>query len=183
MKATSCLLSRLISTLVVVVSCLAGHMAFANTASTNVNISGLLVANGSCSFNEGGAIQVDFGSVLLQSTGATTVQLDGNYLQPLTSSFTCTGDTAGLLQMKFTSSTGSYETYSGSKVLGTDKGIVSVQLLVDGAVQDMGKWFNVDQAHPPVLQAKLVQTSTVNTAKVVSGDVFSASGTLIMAFN
>lgn len=173
----------LLTALLIVAAIIDGRPAYANTTSVNVNISGQLVANGSCSFNQGGAIQVNFGTVKLQSTGTTTVELDGNYLQPLGSSFTCTGDSAGLLQMKFTSSTGSYETFGGMNVLGTDKGIVAVQLLVDGSAQEMGKWFNIDQAHPPVMQAQLVQVSTDNKNNVVSGDIFTASGTLTMAFN
>lgn len=183
MKATLRVPLMLLITILVVATVITGHPAFGNTASVNVNISGQLVANGSCTFNEGGAIQVNFGTVKLQGTGSSTVELDGNYLQPLTSTFTCTGDSGGLLQMKFTSATGSYETYSGIKVLGTDKGIVGIQLLVDGAAQEMGKWFDIDQAHPPVLQVKLVQVSTDNKSNVVSGDVFTASGTLTMAFN
>ncbi len=183
MKAALRVPLMLLITMLIIVAFITGHSAFGNTASVNVNISGQLVANGSCTFNEGGAIQVNFGTVKLQGTGATTVELEGNYIQPLTDTFTCTGDSGGLLQMKFTSATGSYETYSGIKVLGTDKGIVAIQLLVDGTAQEMGKWFDIDQAHPPVLQAQLVQISTDNKSNIVSGDVFTASGTLTMAFN
>lgn len=156
---------------------------FANTANMNINISGTVIANGSCAFNQGGALQVDFGDVKLQATGTDTVALEGNYLKPLTSNFTCSGDTAGLLQMKFISSTGAYGTYNGVKVLAVDKGIVAIQMLVNNAAKNMNEWFNVDQQNPPVLEVQLVQISNTNTKKVVSGDLFSASGTLMMAFN
>lgn len=160
--------------------------AAANTGdqfSMNINITGTVTANGSCEFNQGGSLQVDFGQVRLKATGATTVQLDGSYEQPLAASFTCSGDSAGLLQMKFTSSSGSYETYNGTKVLGTDKGIVGIELMVNGAAQTMDAWFSIDQKNPPALRAKLVQVSTENSKNVVSGDVFTASGSLVMAFN
>lgn len=151
--------------------------------STNISMSGTVVVNGSCTFNHDGTVQVDFGEVKLKSTGSDTVQLDGDYVQPLASDFDCTGDSAGLLQMSFTSSSGSYETYQGTKVLGVDKGIVGIQLLVNGTAQNMGTWFSVDQNHPPTLQAKLVQVSDTNSKNVTSGEIFTASGTLKLAFN
>lgn len=152
-------------------------------SSTNINISGVLVANGTCTFDQGGAQTIDFGKVLLISTGSNTVELSGDYQKSLSSNFTCSGDSEGLLQMKFTSSTGSYETYNNKKILGTDKGIVGIELLVDGAAQNMDEWFSVDKKSLPVLQAKLVQVSTTNSNNVVSGDKFTASGTLVLAFN
>lgn len=161
-------------------------LALANTGdqySLNINISGTLVANGSCTFNQGGTLNVDFGPVKLKNLGNNTVQLDGNYQRSLASDFSCSGDTAGLLQMQFTSASGSYGTYNGKQVLETNKGIVAIQLLVNGAAQSMGQWFNVDQASAPSLQAQLVQISTSNSSNVASGDTFSASGTLTMAFN
>lgn len=150
--------------------------------SLNITMSGTVVANGSCKFDTG-ELTVDFNDVKLKGTGSNTVALEGDYTQPLTSHFSCTGDTAGLLQMKFTSASGSYETYNGSQVLGTDKGIVAIQLLVNGAAQTMNEWFTIDQKAPPTLQAKLVQVSTTNSSNVVSGDLFTASGTLTLAFN
>jgi hypothetical protein len=162
------------------------HFARADTGSQytlNVNISGTLVANGSCTFNQGGSLNVDFGPVTLKNTGNNTVQLDGNYQKPLISDFSCSGDSAGLLQMQFTSASGSYETYNGTQVLETSKGIVAIQLLVNGTAQNMGEWFNVNQASSQVLQAQLVQTSTVNSSNVTTGETFTASGTLTLAFN
>lgn len=151
--------------------------------SMNISISGTVVANGSCTFNQGGTLDVNFGVVKLQGGADNTLQLDGDYERPLTSDFSCTGDTAGLLQMKFTSAGGTYETYDGKQVLGMDKGIVGVELLLNGAAQNMGEWFTVDQKAMPSLQAKLVQISTTNSSNVTSGDTFSGSGTLTLAFN
>ncbi|MBB1200819.1 fimbrial protein [Enterobacteriaceae bacterium 89] len=157
--------------------------AAADPYSLNVNISGTIVSNGSCKFNQGGTLNVDFGQVKLQGSGQNTVELQGTYQQPLTSSFTCTGDTAGLLQMKLSSVSNSYDSYQGKQVLTTDKGIVGIELLVDGNAQNAGEWFNITPDKPPVLKAQLVQLSTDNSKGVVSGNTFSASGTLTMAFN
>ncbi|EOC1567567.1 MrfF [Cronobacter dublinensis] len=162
------------------------QVAYGNTGdvyNANINISGVVTANGSCNFNEGDSLLVDFNEVKLLSTGDNTVELQGEYTKPVMSSFTCSGDSSGAMQMEFNSSSGSYETYNGTKVLSTDKGIVSVQLLVNGVAQSMGQWFSIDQKNPPTLQAKLVQTSTINTSNVISGDKFTASGTLVTAFN
>ena len=160
--------------------------AWANSGdqySANIAISGTVVVNGSCTFNQEGTVTVDFGTVKLTGGANNSVTLDGEYKRPLTSDFQCSGDSAGLLQMQFTSTSGAYETYNGTKVLGTDKGIVAIQLLVNGEAKNMGEWFTIDQNSPPSLQAELVQVSTTNTNNVTSGDVFAASGTLIMAFN
>ncbi|MGL4429831.1 MAG: fimbrial protein [Silvania sp.] len=176
---------RFVLWVVIALGCLASA-ARANTGDKyklDVAISGTVVANGSCNFNQGGTLNVSFGTVALENTGNNTVRLDGDYQRPLTSDFFCSGDTAGLLQMQFTSASGTYETYQGTKVLGTSKGIVAIELLVNGVAQNMGTWFNVDQASTQVLQAQLVQISTSNSSNVTSGDTFTASGTLTLAFN
>ncbi|EOC1334667.1 fimbrial protein [Cronobacter turicensis] len=149
----------------------------------NISIDGTIVANGSCKFNNGGSLTVDFGEVRLQAGASNSVTMEGSYRKPIVSDFTCSGDSAGLLQMQLSNTGGTYKTYNGIQVLDTDKGIVGVELLVNGTAQNMGSWFTVDQKNPPALEAELVQTSTINSNNVVSGDTFTASGTLTMAFN
>ncbi|EPS2709685.1 fimbrial protein [Cronobacter turicensis] len=149
----------------------------------NISIDGTIVANGSCKFNNGGNLMVDFGEVRLQAGASNSVTMEGSYRKPIVSDFTCSGDSAGLLQMQLSNTGGTYKTYNGVQVLDTDKGIVGVELLVNGAAQSMGTWFTVDQDNPPKLEAELVQTSMTNSNNVVSGDTFTASGTLTMAFN
>lgn len=151
--------------------------------SMDINITGTVVANGSCTFNQGGTLNVDFGEVKLMSSGTNTVELSGDYRKSLVSDFFCDGDTDGLLQMKFTSTTGTYETYQGAQVLAADKAFIGIELLVNGAPQNMGEWFTIDQNAAPALKAQLVQLNTTTSESIVSGDVFSASGTLTMAFN
>jgi len=146
----------------------------------NINISGTVVANGSCTFNQGGKITVNFGQVIIQKSSDSTYQLEGNYEQVLASDINCTGDTAGLLQLRFTSATGNYTTVANKKVMGVDKGPVGIELLVNDSVQSMDEWWALDQDSPPVLKARLVK---LNDDSFSSGDTFNASGTLTMAFN
>lgn len=154
-----------------------------DTYSLNINIDGRLVANGSCQFNQGDSLTVDFGDVKLLPEGTDAMTLDGTYRQPLASAFTCTGDTAGLLKMKMSSLSGSYVSYKGTKVIAIDKGMLGVELLVNSAPQAAGMWFTIDQSKPPTLEAQLVQISTTNSQQVTNGDTFSASATLLLAFN
>lgn len=154
-----------------------------DTYSLNISMSGLVVANGTCKFDQGGTLQVDFGEVKLNAGENDTIALNGNYQRPLASNFTCTGDTAGLLQMKMVSSSGSYQTYNGTKVLTTDKGIVGIQLQVNDVAQNADEWFTVDPHTPPTLSAQLVQVSNVNSNNVTSGDTFTSSATLMLSFN
>ncbi|MFA9594334.1 fimbrial protein [Citrobacter telavivensis] len=153
--------------------------------SLDINMYGTLMANSSCTFNEGGPLQVDFGDVQLKEGDNNTVEVDGEYSKPMPSDFTCIGETGGLglLQMKFTSTSGSYETWQGTAVMAVDKGIVGIEMQVNGTAQNMDEWFDVDPDAMPVLTAKLVQLSTTNSQNVVSGDKFNASGTLTLAFN
>lgn len=151
--------------------------------SLDISIDGTIVANGACKFNQGGSLTVDFGEVRLQAGAGDTVVMQGSYRKPIASDVKCTGDSAGLLQMKLSNTGGSDKTYNGVQVLDTDKGIVGVELLVNGTAQSTGSWFTVDQESPPKLEAQLVQTSTTNSSSVVSGDTFTATATLTMAFN
>jgi len=159
--------------------------AMANTGSTyslNIAIDGTIMVNGSCKFNQGGNLTVDFGEVQLQGSADNTVTMNGTYRKPIVSNFTCSGDSAGLLQMKL-SNTGGEKTYNGVQVLDTDKGIVGIELLVNGVAQSTGSWFTINPDSPPSLEAQLVQTSTTNSSNVVSGDTFTTTATLVMAFN
>lgn len=149
----------------------------------NISMNGTIVANGSCKLNQGGNLTVDFGEVKLLAGDNNTMTMQGGYRQPIASAFTCSGDSAGLLQMKLSNVGGTYKDYNGFQVLDTDKGIVGVELLVNDSAQSMGTWFTVNPDSPPKLEAQLVQTSTSNSHNVVSGDTFTASGTLTMAFN
>ncbi|MHA0866985.1 fimbrial protein [Enterobacter wuhouensis] len=161
----------------------ATYSASGDKAQINIDITGTLVATGSCTFDQGGTLSVNFGIIELKKNRDNTLSLFGDYKKPLTSDFSCTGDSSGLLQMKFESSSGSYETYNGKNVLGTDKGVIGIELLVNGNPQSMAEWFDVDTENQPTLQAQIVQVSSENTSNVKTDDTFSASGTLTLAFN
>lgn len=147
----------------------------------NINISGSVVVNGSCSFNQGDLVDVDFGQVQLMKIDSSNFQLQGNYTKPLVSEFTCTGDSDGLLQMQFTDSDEVYASYNGTYVLPTTNKMTGLLLLVNGTPQNSGQWFTVDQHNPPQLEVQVVQLKTTGSA--TTGEVFTASGTLTMAFN
>lgn len=157
-----------------------GRADTGDQAKMNINISGTVVANGSCTFNRGGTLAVDFGQVILQQISDSTYQLAGSYEKVLASDISCTGDTEGLLQLRFTSSTGDYSMLDDKKVMGVDKGPVGIELMVNDNAQSMDEWWSLDQDSPPVLKARLVK---LNNDSFTSGDTFSASGTLTMAFN
>lgn len=163
--------------------CLAAPGDAGSKYTMNINIDGIIVANGSCKFNQSAGLTVDFGEVRLQASANNEVSLEGDYRRPIVSDFKCSGDSAGLLQMQLSNVGGVYKTYNGIQVIDTDKGIVGVELLVNGTAQSMGTWFTVNPDSPPKLEAQVVQTSTTNSNSVVSGDIFTASGTLTMAFN
>lgn len=154
-----------------------------DTYSLNINIDGTLVANGSCQFSQGDSLTVAFGDVKLLPEGTDTFTLDGDYRKPIASGYTCTGDTAGLLQMELISTTDSYVTYSGIKMIKTGKGLLGIELFVNGVAQSMATWFTVDQSNPPSLEAQLVQISTTSDKPVTNGDTFTAAATLKLSFN
>ncbi|MBL5841183.1 hypothetical protein JBO41_09715 [Enterobacter asburiae] len=152
-----------------------------------INISGTVVATGSCSFNQGGTLVVDFGEVQYITAGGSNTLKEG-YRQALASSMTCTGDTDGSAIMTLMSGNGSSVDFQGHRLLpvkyddgGVESKDLAVRLLVDNKVQDVNASFAVDIKTPPNLEAEVVQTG--NGSSFVSGAAFSANATLIMAFN
>lgn len=152
-----------------------------------INITGTVVATGSCTFNQGGTLTVDFGSVQYSTAGGSNT-LKENYRQALASSMKCTGDTDGSSIMTLMSGNGSSVDFQGHKLLpvkyddgGAQSKDLAVRLLVDNKVQDVNASFAVDMKTPPKLEAEVVQTGSGSS--FVSGAAFSANATLIMAFN
>lgn len=158
----------------------------------NINISGTVIATGSCTFDAGSGsdVVVDFGDVhywaLNQSDVGDKLQLMGEYRRPLNSAMTCSGDTEGTTTMTFKGNMNSLQSYEGAYVLpvkvGTDPRNIGIRLLVDGKAQNVDEPFIVDMASPPVLEAELVQTGIIYPDDIKSGDSLQASATLIMAF-
>ncbi|WP_050861866.1 fimbrial protein [Enterobacter kobei] len=153
----------------------------ANTKTMDINIYGNVVSNGSCTFNNNGPLTIDFGTVLVSDNSSSAV-INGDYVQDIASNFTCTGDTSGLLQLKFSSNTGTYVTTDAANdTMTTSKSGVGIQLLWNGVPQSMNVWVSISTTSQPVIQARLRQTGSVSN--IASGDTFTAAGTLLMAFN
>lgn len=151
--------------------------------SLDVNFKGTFTVNkvGSCTFVDSGPVAIDFGTVVMTNPSGGTLQLSGDYIQNFNAPFQCNGDYSGV-QMRFRSTTGSYETFGGINVLETSTGVVAIELLNNGVPQSMGEYFNFPQPpQNPTLQFRLVQVST--TGNIISGDKFNAAGTLELAFN
>lgn len=152
-----------------------------------INITGTVVATGSCTFNETGPLAVDFGIVEYGTGGGKNSLMEG-YRKTLTSSMTCTGDTEGSAAMTLFSGSGSIVNYQGNKLLpvknddgGSQSQDLAIRLLVNSDVQDINTAFAVDMNDPPQLEAEVVQIGSGSS--FVSGSTFSANATLTMAFN
>lgn len=150
--------------------------------SMDINMSGTVVANGSCTFNQGGTVDVDFGDVKYHSTADGDV-LDEEYSKVLVSDMTCSGDAEGTSIMTLVGQ-GYVTNYNGHEVLGlyvdTHMSDLVIELEVDGAAQDIGAAFTVDMDKPPVLVAKLIKTRHNSLSNDAT---FNGSATLTMAFN
>lgn len=151
--------------------------------SLEVNFKGTFMVdkNGSCTFVDNGPVAIDFGTVVMTSVSGGALQISGDYTQDFNAPLQCDGDFSGV-QMRFRSTSGSYETFGGINVLETSTGVVAIELLNNGVPQSMGEYFNFPQPpQNPTLQFRLVQVST--TGNIISGDKFNAAGTLELAFN
>lgn len=151
----------------------------------NITISGTVVATGACTFNQGGTLTVDFGTLQYSTAGGSNVLKDASP-QVLASSMTCTGDTEGSTVMTLSSNSGSVE-FQGNKLLpvnydsGGQSKDLAIRLLVNSQIQDVNSAFAVDMKNPPQLVAEVVQTG--DGSSFVNGATFSANATLVMAFN
>lgn len=153
--------------------------------SLNINISGTVISSGSCTFDQQGTSEVDFGDVKYSKTPTGTT-LQGSYLKDLTSGMTCTGDTEGGAVMTLSSKDQKSVAYNGHKLLTTSvNGAAStdlaIQLLVNGVAQDINSAFTVDMQNPPKLAGELIQVG--DGSGLINDADISASATLTMAFN
>lgn len=126
----------------------------------NINISGTVVATGSCTFNHPSRDDLDFGNITYSSISG--FRLIGEYRITLDGAMSCSGDTDGSTIMTFSDFHGDGLDFNGHKVLSTTNtnNLLGVELLVDGVPQDVGSSFKVDMANPPSLEARLVQVGT-----------------------
>ena len=161
------------------------HANAGEPAKLNLNITGTVVANGSCTFNKGKTLTVDFGDVNFSTVNGSST-LDGTYRKSLSSTMTCTGDSAGKTQLTFKSVAGGTVDFKGQKLLpvsinAADPGEqLGIRLLVDGVEQDTDSAFAVDMLDQPGLQVELVQVG--DGSGLINGAPISASATLVMEF-
>ena len=99
----------------------------------------------------------------------------------------CSDDIDENTQMILKPQSGVAMTWQGGKLLAVQNAAgeampsLGIQLLVNGHRQDIDTWFDVDMDAQPSIIAKMVQTG--DGAEFRSGETFSASATLTMAFN
>jgi len=151
----------------------------------NINITGSVRVNDRCTFNQGGAVNVDFGQVGFKPGGAGNVLDPVPGDKPIASAMTCSGSTAGA-QMSLTPAGTTLTATDGHKVLAVSinkaaSTSLGIELLVDKKPWDAGRPFPVDMKKPPVLEARLVQPG--NGKDFTSGATFTAGATLVMTLN
>ncbi|MFA1017986.1 fimbrial protein [Enterobacter sp. SAT-E-asb] len=161
------------------------HVSADEPAKLNLNITGTVVVNGSCTFNRGKILTVDFGDVNFSTVNGNST-LDGNYRKPLPSTMTCTGDSAGKTQFTFKSVAGGTVDFKGQKLLPVSINAsnpgkqLGIRLLVDGVEKDVDAAFAVDMLAQPGLEVELVQVG--DGSGLINGASISASATLVMEF-
>lgn len=142
----------------------------------NINISGTVVATGSCTFNSGGGDSLAYQEWKnVTYSMANGFKLIGEHTMAIDGAMTCSGDIEGTATMTFTDYQGNGVDFDGHKLLTVvgASNILGVELLVNGVIQDVGAPFNVDMTNPPQLEAKLVQIGTTSD--------FSGEGLIALA--
>lgn len=154
----------------------------------NINISGTVVATGSCTFNDGSGYDLGKPLVWKNVTYSTTngFRLIGDYRIAIDGEMTCTGDTAGNAKMTFTDYKGAGLDFNGHKVLSVidseELNYLGIELLVNGVPQSVGTAFSVDLDSPPLLEARLVQVANASEVEFRDGDLLLAEAVLTMEF-
>lgn len=154
----------------------------------NINISGTVIANGKCTFDEKDALNtVDFGQ--LNYSGRTGTFVDIGKRQLLRTGMTCSGDMSGARMTFYNRLIISHGAvyYDGHVLLPVirenayprDEGL-GIRLWVDGAIMDIGKSFSVDMAHQPKLELEFVDIGGRERG-ILSGH-HSSAGTLVLDF-
>ncbi|MCW4783050.1 fimbrial protein [Enterobacter chuandaensis] len=157
----------------------------ADPVNLNINISGTVVANGSCTFNKGVSTTVEFAEVNFNAVDNGAV-LTNNYRKSIPALMSCSGDSVGNAQMTLSSVGDNIINYEGNKLLSvrinnSNPGKeLAIRLLVNGQPQDVNTPFAVDMLLQPALQAELVQVGSGEG--LISGATINASATLIMEF-
>lgn len=149
----------------------------------NIHITGTITADGSCTFANGGNVEVPFGDIRYSTTNGA-ISLDKTYKQTLDNRLNCTGDVDGNVTLTMGTTTGAVD-YQGHKLIpvnmaGNPSADLAIELLVNGQVQDINTPFAIDINTPPTLEAELVQKG--DGKGLVNDADIDAAATLTLAF-
>lgn len=157
----------------------------AEVSSVDLNITGTIVANTTCTFSAGDSVEVKFGNVEFESVGDRKL-IKGDYRQTLNANMTCKDYAGQALQMTLKSVDGNIIQYQGHSILpatvnnksaGDD---LAIRLLVDDQVKDFNSSFAVDVEAQPNIEVELVQTG--DGASFFNGANITAGAVLLLEF-
>ncbi|EJD6037130.1 fimbrial protein [Morganella morganii] len=151
-----------------------------------INISGSVIATGSCTFKDSSPQVIEFGDIRYSSVSGVN-NLSGSYKQPISSEMTCSGDTAGNTRFRLESRHGTPVSDGSHQLLPVYIGTgrtpnLGIRLLVNGKPQDVNTDFAMDIQHLPVLEAELIQLHPDDNTWMNGQSIYSHAA-LIMSFN
>ncbi|HAE78468.1 fimbrial protein [Morganella morganii] len=151
-----------------------------------INISGSVIATGSCTFKDSSPQVIEFGDIRYTSVSGVS-NLSGSYKQPLSSEMTCSGDLAGNTRFRLESRQGTPVSDGSHQLLPVYIGTgrtpnLGIRLLVNGKPQDVNTDFAMDIQHLPVLEAELIQLHPDDNTWMNGQSIYSHAA-LIMSFN
>ncbi|EPU0814655.1 hypothetical protein OA40_15250 [Morganella morganii] len=151
-----------------------------------INISGSVIATGSCTFKDSSPQVIEFGDIRYTSVSGGS-NLSGSYKQPLSSEMTCSGDPAGNTRFRLESRHGTPVSDGSHQLLPVYIGTgrtpnLGIRLLVNGKPQDVNTDFAMDIQHLPVLEAELIQLHPDDNTWMNGQSIYSHAA-LIMSFN
>ncbi|ENZ0349414.1 fimbrial protein [Morganella morganii] len=151
-----------------------------------INISGSVIASGSCTFKDSSPQVIEFGDIRYSSVSGVN-NLSGSYKQPISSEMTCSGDTAGNTRFRLESRHGTPVSDGSHQLLPVYIGTgrtpnLGIRLLVNGKPQDVNTDFAMDIQHLPVLEAELIQLHPDDNTWMNGQSIYSHAA-LIMSFN
>ncbi|WPU21982.1 fimbrial protein [Cedecea neteri] len=145
--------------------------AVMDPTNVKVNISGTVVANGSCSFSGGNPITVEFGDVYISDIA------EGKYRQKINYTVSCKGDAGGkAIQLQLSGDGADFD----GKLLKTNAKGLGIKLLWNQGQIAPATWYDLNPSTPPILEGVLVRAKG---AEFANGQEFSAAATLKVAYN
>lgn len=151
---------------------LSGLIAGKVQAAENMKFYGTLIEPPPCTINDGGEVDVDFGS----RVGVTKVN-GNNYLQPVNYQITC-GSGENTWQMTMTLTVIGTPTTYDAAALQTNTTDLGIRLLRDGKAFELNKPVAITLNSPPRLEAVPVK----RPGSTLSEGLFEATATLLAVY-